>query len=211
MVAGVLLEPLSHHLFTMAVNNGWANTRLLSAIRGLPEARFGAPGVSFFPSIKATYNHIYTVDVYYLDALERHFDGRGVHPHPASFWNPEVPFQTAIELQSAQREVDLRLIALCRARRDTELEERVSVPRVGRVSCDTAVRWLAHLFQHQIHHRGQVHAMLSGPATGPSEGESRFKPPQLDEFFCAGEAHKRADELGMLGLTERDVWSRSQG
>ena len=33
---------------------------------------------------------------------------------------------------------------------------------------------LAHLFQHQIHHRGQAHAMLSGAGVSP---------PQLDEFF----------------------------
>ena len=33
---------------------------------------------------------------------------------------------------------------------------------------------LAHLFQHQIHHRGQAHAMLAGTAVPP---------PQLDEFF----------------------------
>lgn len=33
---------------------------------------------------------------------------------------------------------------------------------------------LAYLFQHQIHHRGQAHAMLAG---------RRVRPPQLDEFF----------------------------
>ena len=33
---------------------------------------------------------------------------------------------------------------------------------------------LAHLFQHQIHHRGQAHAMLAG---------TDVPPPQLDEFF----------------------------
>ena len=33
---------------------------------------------------------------------------------------------------------------------------------------------LAHLFQHQVHHRGQAHAMLAG---------TDVPPPQLDEFF----------------------------
>jgi uncharacterized damage-inducible protein DinB len=56
---------------------------------------------------------------------------------------------------------------------------------------------LLHLFQHQIHHRGQAHAMLSG--TG-------IKPPQLDEFFSAAEASLRATEFKELGWTEAEIW-----
>jgi hypothetical protein len=56
-----------------------------------------------------------------------------------------------------------------------------------------------HLFQHDIHHRGQAHAMLSGISV---------KPPQLDEFFAAGEAPLRAAEFGELGWTEQMVWGR---
>ena len=52
---------------------------------------------------------------------------------------------------------------------------------------------LEHLFQHQIHHRGQAHAMLSSTS---------IKPPQLDEFFLAGEQDLRRDELRALGLPE---------
>jgi hypothetical protein len=33
------------------------------------------------------------------------------------------------------------------------------------------------------------------------------KPPQLDEFFCANEAHRRADELAELGLSEAAIWT----
>ena len=51
-----------------------------------------------------------------------------------------------------------------------------------------------HLFQHQIHHRGQVHAMLAG---------TPVKPPQLDEFFMAEEAPLRESELRDLGLPVR--------
>jgi uncharacterized damage-inducible protein DinB len=54
-----------------------------------------------------------------------------------------------------------------------------------------------HLFQHQIHHRGQVHAMLSG---------TRIKPPQLDEFFSIAEEPLRASEFSALGWTEETVW-----
>jgi len=54
-----------------------------------------------------------------------------------------------------------------------------------------------HLFQHQIHHRGQAHGMLSATAV---------KPPQLDEFFAKDEAHLRAGEFTELGWTEQTVW-----
>ena len=62
---------------------------------------------------------------------------------------------------------------------------------------DPLVRVLADLFQHQIHHRGQAHAMLAGTAV---------KPPQLDEFFLAEEAPLRVEELAALGLREADIW-----
>jgi hypothetical protein len=52
---------------------------------------------------------------------------------------------------------------------------------------------LAHLFQHDIHHRGQVHAMLAGTAVAP---------PQLDEFFLAQDADLRAEDLRAMGLAE---------
>src|SRR6478672_7677246 len=55
----------------------------------------------------------------------------------------------------------------------------------------------ADLFQHQIHHRGQAHAMLSG---------TRIKPPQLDEFFSIAEAPLRTSEFAGLGWTEETVW-----
>ena len=33
-----------------------------------------------------------------------------------------------------------------------------------------------------------------------------IKPPQLDEFFCAGEADLRAEEFRALGWSEAQVW-----
>jgi hypothetical protein len=65
------------------------------------------------------------------------------------------------------------------------------------VQREPLVRVLAHLFQHQIHHRGQAHAMLAG---------TPVKPPQLDEFFLTEEAPLRAEELAALGLHEPDIW-----
>lgn len=71
--------------------------------------------------------------------------------------------------------------------------------RNGQVRKERADRLLLHLFQHQIHHRGQAHAMLSGAPVAP---------PQLGKFFPVGEAGLRATELAALGWTEEEIWRR---
>ena len=181
----------------MACNNAWANHRLLAACGRLSQADFVAPRTSFFPTLKATLNHNLTVDRYYVDALERAFRGDPPNREVDRFFEPEEPFATCAELAPAQRAVDRRLVAACDALTDAALDRPVPVMRRAGIASENATRLLAHLFQHQIHHRGQAHAMLAG---------TTVKPPQLDEFFCANEAHLRAAELAELGLSEAAIW-----
>ncbi|MEW5851562.1 MAG: DinB family protein [Myxococcota bacterium] len=196
------MDPLAHHCFTMACNNAWSNHRLLAACAQLTDEEFTAQRTSFFPSIKATLNHILTVDWFYLDALERAFNNQPPNPDSRRYFEPEEPFHTLAPLSVEQHACDRRLIALCRARTHADLHHEVTVTwRVG-PRVEDATRVLAHLFQHQIHHRGQVHAMLAG---------TRVPPPQLDEFFCANDAPLRAQELAELGLTEEAVWPPTHG
>jgi uncharacterized damage-inducible protein DinB len=192
-----MTSSLSHHFFTMACNNAWANHRLLDSCAQLSQADFVAPRTSFFPSIKSTLNHIVTVDWYYVDALERALCGDAVNIDARRFFDPEEPFATCNELRDAQRKVDFRLIDACSGLTEGQLALPVGVQRRAGIEVEKAARLLAHLFQHQIHHRGQVHAMLAGTA---------IKPPQLDEFFCANEASLRARELAELGLSEEQIW-----
>ena len=188
---------LAHHFTTMAYNNAWANQRLLTACGQLSQEDFVAPRISFFPSLKATLNHNLTVDWYYVDAFERFIRGQPVNPDPGRFYEPEEPFAVCRELHAAQRDVDRRLVDACATLAEEQLELPVAVPRSKGIVHETATRFLAHLFQHQIHHRGQAHAMLAG---------THVKPPQLDEFFCANEAHLRAPELAALGYSEATIW-----
>ena len=60
-------------------------------------------------------------------------------------------------------------------------------------------RFMAHLTQHQTHHRGQVHAMLAGTAVAP---------PQLDEFLMPSDAGFRSAEMAALGWREEEVYGR---
>jgi uncharacterized damage-inducible protein DinB len=184
--------PTSHlqTLRALAYNNGWANHRLLAACASLTQAEFEASRTGFFPSIQATLNHILIIDWFYVDALE------GGTLGPAA-WENRVPCPTITELQPAQAAVDRRLIAWCEALDEAGIDQVIRVHRGTRVQTERADRLLLHLFQHQIHHRGQAHAMLSGTSVPP---------PQLDEFFSVAEAPLRAAEFVELGWTEEQVW-----
>ena len=188
---------LAHHFLTEAYNNAWANHRLLRACCELQPSEFGARRTGFFPSIKATLNHIVTVDWFYLEMLERSRDGLPPHDDPGRHFKPEEPFQDCAALSKAQHESDRRLIAHCEGLQDSQLDDVVSTLRSQGLVRDRVRRILAHLFEHQIHHRGQAHAMLSG---------TRIKPPQLDEFFCTGEAELRKQDFAELGFSEEKIW-----
>jgi uncharacterized damage-inducible protein DinB len=188
---------LSHHLLTQAYNNGWSNHRLLKACMRLTQAEFEAARTSFFPSIKATLNHIVTVDWFYIDALEREERGEDPHPDYYAFFDPEEPFCTCEGLKAAQLQSDLRLIDYCKRLADDTLGREVTILRGDLVQRETRQRLLAHLFVHQVHHRGQVHAMLAG---------SPVPPPQLDEFFSEMDREARAEDLRELGWSEQSIW-----
>ena len=188
---------LAHHFFTMACNNAWANHRLLHACAQLSQDDFVAKRTSFFPSIKATLNHLLTVDWYYIDALERGYRNESPNRAYAAFFDPEEPFDAIGVLKIEQHAADRRLLTLCSGLTEADVDRPIPIVRSDGVHVESATRMLAHLFQHQIHHRGQVHAMMSG---------TPVRPPQLDEFFCANEAPLRADELAELGLSESRIW-----
>ena len=181
---------LLQSLRAMAYNNAWANHRLHKACSALSQAEFEAPRSGFFPSIQATLNHILIIDRFYVDALE------GGTLGPAAFADP-IPCPTLAELRPTQDAIDRRLIAWCDVMEESTPDHIVDVHRGETIQRERADRLLLHLFQHQVHHRGQAHAMLS--STG-------VKPPQLDEFFAVGEAPLRAAEFAALGWTEEQVW-----
>lgn len=191
------MTSLAHHFATEAYQNAWANHRLLRACGELTKEEFAAKRTSFFPSIKATLNHILTVDWYYIETLERSRAGLPPHDNPGRHYEPEEPFDDCGALSRAQHESDRRLIAYCGTLADAQLDDAVLLPRRAGVQRERVRRLLAHLFEHQVHHRGQAHAMLAG---------TRVKPPQLDEFFCTEEAHLRAKDFAELGFTEQAIW-----
>lgn len=179
---------LVNHFVAMAQNNAWANHRLLSACEALTPEEFAAKRVGFFLSLRATFNHILWIDQYYIDAVAGADALR-------RYSEPDPDFADARSMRLAQAASDKRLIAVCERQTEASLAADCTLPRPNRKPPPTkTANVLEHLFQHQIHHRGQAHATLSS---------TRIKPLQLDEFFLAGEEDLRRDELRALSLPLR--------
>jgi len=185
-----MMSTLLQHIRTLAHANRLANFRLHGACRQLSQAEFQAPRVSFFPSLWATLNHILIVDWYYIAALDGDRDMRAA-------FRSETPFDTMADLAGAQVASDERLIAWCDRADDNALAASIEMVRSDHVQRDAAERVLMHLFTHQIHHRGQAHAMLAG---------TQVAPPQLDEFLMPSEAHFRDADRAALHWTEEDLF-----
>jgi uncharacterized damage-inducible protein DinB len=170
----------------LARNAALANRRLHLACAALQPGEWGAARVSFFPSIEATLNHILVVGWFYGDALQ----GGALGP---AAWADEVPCRSVGALALAQQKLDAEVMAFCDGLTAEQLQAEVRIRRVGRVQVETVADTLMHLFLHDQHHRGQVHAMLAG---------SSVRPPQLDEFFMADDAGARGDDLAAIGRDE---------
>ena len=147
-----------------ALNNAYANRVLYNSISGMDRGAFMADRPGFFPSLCRTLNHIYDVDLFYIDALEEGGRGRAVYDRP--------DIEEVGELGTAQAEADMRLAMVCNGKIDPE--RRVDVERKDVMSQEKIGALLPHLFQHQVHHRGQAHTQI---------GDAGIDPPQLDDFF----------------------------
>ena len=154
------------HFIKMAQNNDWANGVLFAACQTLSDDANWAKRSGFFGSIGRTLNHIYEVDLYYVDALEQCGAGRSVYER-------EDIVDLSV-LQGAQSDLDERLIRFCKGLSAETLTELRDTERPDGMVQERVDWLLLHLIQHDIHHRGQVHAMLS---------DAGVKPPQLDDFY----------------------------
>ena len=172
--------------------NRLANHRLHAAMTRLARDDFHAARTGFFPSLAATLNHILAVDEYYIGAL----NGDSALPQQ---YERFAPADDMSRLAERQRGSDERLIAFCDALDAAGCDAEVAMDRGnGKVQRDLAGHVLSHLFMHQTHHRGQVHAMLSGTAV---------EPPQLDEFLMPSDASWRVADMAALGWDEAAVYS----
>ncbi|MEC7790906.1 MAG: DinB family protein [Pseudomonadota bacterium] len=184
MTGNTLRPELGDYLIAQARNNHWSNNRLHSACLHLPASEYYANRPSFFGSIHIHLDHIVFVDWLYLERLtgEQYLPGKvgnELHSELASMVEDQVT-------------ADRTLIEYCETVTPETLSSTVSFKLLDGTQYTEAV-WsvLAHLFTHQIHHRAQVHDMLSATSVAP---------PQLDEFFLSSDLPLREAELKTLNL-----------
>ena len=144
------------HFEMFARYNAWANGRLYEAAAGLPDAQYRADRGAAFKSLHGTLNHLLTADRIWL----KRFTGEGEAPDQLD----AILFERLADLAAAREAEDRRLIAFVGGLDEARLAgtiryRRVSSPEEFEQPLALA---LAHLFNHQTHHRGQAHTILTG-------------------------------------------------
>ncbi|HYD31944.1 MAG TPA: DinB family protein [Azospirillaceae bacterium] len=152
---------------TLARYNAWANRRLYAACTELPEAELKADRKAFFRSILGTLNHILVADRAWLGRLEYvQFQVSGLEA---------VLYEDFAALDMARRAEDDRIAIHVGRLDEASLAEDLNYRNMAGAEQRTPMAWvLAHLFNHQTHHRGQVHDMLS---------QMGREPPPLDLIY----------------------------
>jgi uncharacterized damage-inducible protein DinB len=148
--------------------NAWANGRLYAAVARLSPEQYRADRGAFFKSVHGTLNHLLATDRIWM----QRFTGVGDAPSRLD----TILFETFDELRTARELEDRRIVDFVDGLDDARIAgtikyRRVSSPEQFEQQLAPA---LAHWFNHQTHHRGQVHAVLTGLV-----GEA----PELDLLF----------------------------
>ena len=147
---------VSAHYRMFGHYNAWANSRLYEAAARLSAEQYRADRGAFFKSVHGTLNHLLATDRIWL----QRFTGEGEAPDSLD----AILFETFEALHAAREAEDRRIIDFVdgldeRRINGTIKYRRVSSPEQFEQQLAPA---LAHWFNHQTHHRGQVHALLTG-------------------------------------------------
>ena len=144
----------------LAEYNAWANRRIYEACAQLSDAERKAVRPCFFGSIHRTLNHILVGDRLWLSRLTGGDSG---------FISLDQELYSDFgELRAARVTEDERLIGVVGSYDEAELAGVLSYRSTeGEERRLPLIQILGHVFNHQTHHRGQVHALLSGTAVAP--------------------------------------------
>ncbi len=144
----------------LARYNRLANERLYAVCASLPEVELKRDRSAFFKSIHGTLNHIMVGDRIWL----ARFEGREI----ASSGLDVILYPEFDALHSARVVEDARIEAFAAAIDEGFLERSIRYHNhQGQLHVDPAPLLLLHLFNHQTHHRGQVHDQLTQSAVAP--------------------------------------------
>jgi uncharacterized damage-inducible protein DinB len=135
--------------------NAWCNERLYAAAATVSDADYRADCGAFFKSLHGTLNHLLVGDRIWM----RRFTGAGEVPPSLD----TILYDDFASLRAARRSEDTLIGRYIARLSDSDL--------LGTLRYRTVVRpveieqplapALDHFFNHQTHHRGQAHALLS--------------------------------------------------
>ena len=153
------------HFRMLARYNTIANERLYDVVGRLGDEEYRLERAASFPSIHRTLNHILLGDRIWM----ARFTGTGYAVTPPLGGELYADFPG---LRTARAGEDARIESFLANVAEDFLAKEVSYTNsAGEHHSDPAGLLLAHLFNHQTHHRGQVHVMLT---------QAGVKPPALD-------------------------------
>jgi uncharacterized damage-inducible protein DinB len=151
------------HFALMARYNAWANERLYRMAGQLSDEQYRRDVGAYFKNLHGTLNHLLVADRIWL----RRLTGAGEAPARLD----AIVCEDLAGLTQARRAEDERLVRFVEGLSEEGIEGTIVYRTLNGASHQQKVREvLAHLFNHQTHHRGQAHAILT--AVGVSEPDS---------------------------------------
>jgi uncharacterized damage-inducible protein DinB len=156
---------MKSHFTMLAGYNRWANELLYAAARGLSDADYRADRGAFFGSLHGTLNHLLVADRVWM----RRFTGTG----PVQTRLDEILFADLPALERERKEEDERIMGYVDGLAEADLSKTFTYRTITKPADVTQplAPALAHFFNHQAHHRGQAHALVTiaaGKAAMPS-------------------------------------------
>jgi uncharacterized damage-inducible protein DinB len=146
---------MKNTLQMFAAYNHWANAAVYDAAKELTPEQFTADKGAFFGSLMGTLNHLLCADRIWM----RRFTGAGDAPAALNvILHPELE-----PLKQAREAEDARISAFIDSLDDKTISGNftyvpVSTPEPVTQKLGSA---LFHFFNHQTHHRGQCHMILT--------------------------------------------------
>ena len=149
------MTPVAHYRM-FGHYNAWANSRLYDATARLSTEQYRADRGAFFKSVHGTLNHLLVTDRIWM----QRFTGEGDAPNRLD----AILFESFDDLRAARAAEDRRIVDFVDGLDEGRIAgtikyHRVSSPEEFEQQLAPA---LAHWFNHQTHHRGHVHALLTG-------------------------------------------------
>lgn len=138
----------------LAAYNKWANARLYEAALALDDAAYRRDVGAFFKSLHGTLNHLLVTDRIWMKRLT----GTGEHPDKLN----AIIHEDRRELALARADEDDRIIRFVGSLDDAALTGMLKYATTsGKPFEQHRADVLSHLLNHQTHHRGQAHTILS--------------------------------------------------